>query len=250
MFEWLKKLAQAAQPDEPEPTSPEDAVAIWCQMASAAATEDVWDALDANYDAVKAEVRELVEEDRVGTYPRHAGILWLSYQLGNRGESLDDFLAGELEDSIVWALQFQTNHVLTGGALGALDGLEAGVRESMALSVFDRMGHDNTRRYWLLMKVRTDAFVERVAHELAEHYDPADRRRVVGGFRQFTEDDLDVLERHYDPNLPGADLFIEAFGATRSAEAMPFVAGAMGHDDEVVREAARKAMRLIGGDRG
>jgi hypothetical protein len=61
-------------------------------MASAAAIDDVWDALDANYEAVRGEVRELLEQDKVGDYPRQSGLLWVSYQLGNRGESLDPFL--------------------------------------------------------------------------------------------------------------------------------------------------------------
>jgi hypothetical protein len=246
MFEWLKKIANS-QISEPPAVSADDAVAIWCQMASASAIDDVWDALDANYEEVRDEVRELVEDDRVGDYPRFAGILFLSYQLGNRGERLDAFLEGELEDAICWALQFQTNHVLTGGAMGSLDALAPDKREQMARNVFSRMGHENTRRFWLLMKVRTDAFVGDVARELRDHYDPSDRRRVVGGFRQFTADDIPVLAKHYDPESPGADLFIEALGATRSREASELVAAALGHADPLVRETAMRAMRLIGG---
>jgi hypothetical protein len=147
-----------------------------------------------------------------------------------------------------WALQFQTNHVLTGGALGALDGLHETRREELALRVFEQMGKSNTRRFWLLMKVRTDAFVAAVAAALQTEYDTKNRRRVVGGFRQFTAADIPILEKYYDPTSPGADLFIEALGATRSSAAADLIVGALGHRDPAVREAARKAMGLIGGE--
>lgn len=216
-------------------------------MASANAIDDVWDALDSNYEIVRDEVRELIVTEKVGEYPRLAGTIWLAYQLGNREEMLDEFLETNIEEAICWALQFETNHVLTGGALGALDGLPADRREAMALSIFDAMGAQNTRRFWLLMKVRTDAFVARVAEALESDYDPADRRKVVGGFRQFTAEDVPVLRKHYDPNRPGADLFIEALGATKSPQAMDIIAGAKSHSDPSVRETAARAMKLIKG---
>lgn len=246
MIDWLKKLAREAQ-TAPTIGNADDAVAIWCQMTGANAIEDVWDALDAHFEAVRHEVRRMLVEDRVGEVAKRAGVLWLSYQTGNRGEALDTFLEERLEESIVWALKYQTNHVLTGGALGALDGLTPEAREAMALRVFRHFDHQNTRRYWLLMKVRTDTFVGEIARALRD-YDPADRRRVVGGFRQFVEEDIPVLEAHYDPSSPGADLFIEAFGATRSPRAADYVVSALGHDEPRVREAARKALTLLGID--
>lgn len=217
MFKWLRRLLPPSDLDEPT-LSPDEAVQALQTLATDALVENVWEGLDAAPYSVRDTVRELVDSEALGVYPRHTAIIWLGYQEGNNGRLIDPELAARVEESIVWAFGFDTNNVLTGGALGVLDGLPDSDREAMALRIFRTLGPESPRRYWLLMKVRTPAFVKEVAESMRD-YDVQARPKMVGAFRQFGREDFELLREIWDAEAPGADLFAEALGATGHPEA-------------------------------
>lgn len=244
MFDWLKKWLPRPKPSPPSPPTADEALIRLQGLTTDAMIEDVWDAMDLHVDALRSEVKSRMIAGTLGPYPAHAATLWLAYQRGNRGLTADDEVIERLEDSITWALGFEENNVLIGGALGALDGVPAPRREAMALSVFETLGTEAPRRYWLLLKVRTDAMLERVADAL-EGYEPARRAKMAGAFRQFGPGDVDLLLRHYRPDSPGAAMFVEALGATRSPRVRDALEKAADDSRPEVAEAARRGLRQM-----
>ncbi len=212
MLKWLKSFSE--KPPETSRSTPEDALESLIQIASDGVIEDVWDAMDQFPQELLPQVETLIREERLGEYPRHSAILWHAYTLSNRGQEVADFLKPWLEDSIHWALTFEVNNVLIGGALGALDGLTADERERTALSVFARLGASNARRYWLLLKVRTDEMLGVVAKSFEQL--PQDRAKMVGAFRQFESRDLPLLKKHHQPGNPNFECFEIAMEAAQS----------------------------------
>lgn len=249
MLDWLKKLLPAGPPPaaEPPPTA-EEALTRLQTLASDAMIEEVWDGMDLHASELESVVKQRLIEGTLGRYPSHAATIWLAYQRGNREELADDVVVDRLEDSVVWALGFEENNVLIGGALGALDALEPSRREAMALRVFEAMGDDSARRFWLLLKVRTDAMMQVVADAL-EAYRPELRPKMAGVFRQFRPEDVDLLLRYYDPQSAGAAMFVEAFGAVRSEAARDVLEEATADERSEVAEAARRGLRKLAGER-
>ncbi len=203
MFKWFKNLNE--KPEETRFVAAEAALEGLMGVASDGVIEDVWDAMDQVPDELLPQVEALILQDRLGEYPRHCAILWHAYTLSNRGERVAEFLAPLVEDSVHWALTFEVNNVLIGGALGALDGLSDKERERLALAVFERLGKTNARRYWLLLKVRTDAMLNAVAQSFERL--PEDRAKMVGAFRQFGPEDLPLLHKYHQPGKTGFELF-------------------------------------------
>jgi len=203
VFNWFKKPKET--PEEPPFGTAETALEGLIAVVSDGVIEDVWDAMDQVPDELLPQVETLIRQDRLGEYPRHCAILWHAYTLSNRGEHVAEFLKPSLEDSVYWALTFEINNVLIGGALGALDGLSDDERERLALAVFERLGASNARKYWLLLKVRTDAMLKTVAQSFDRL--PEDRAKMVGAFRQFRAEDLPLLKKYHQPGKPGFELF-------------------------------------------
>lgn len=247
MLDWLKKLAAAAQPpdDDTPPKTPDEALTALQGIISDAVIEEVWDALDLHAAVLEGQVRTMVVSEQLGEYPRHAATIWLGYQLGKSDRRIDDALRALLTDSIVWAFGFEENHVLLGGALGALDGLSGAEREAIALDAFERLGADSLRRYWFVLKVRTDAMIAAVSEAL-QAYEPEMRPKMGGAFRQFTAADVATLREHYDPASPGAEMFVEAFAATRSEEVRDVLEAATEDERPGVREVAERGLRQLG----
>jgi hypothetical protein len=203
VFNWLKTPKE--MPEKTTLAAAEAALEGLVGVASDGVIEDVWDAMDQVPDELLPQVEALIRQDRLGEYPRHCAILWHAYTLSNREQGVAEFLKPSLEDSVHWALTFEVNNVLIGGALGTLDGLSDDERERMALAVFDRLGEANARKYWLLLKVRTDAMLIAVAQSFDRL--PADRAKMVGAFRQFRAEDLPLLKKHHQPGKSGFELF-------------------------------------------
>lgn len=203
MFNWFKTPKET--PEETPFVDAEAALEGLVRIASDAVIEDVWDAMDQVPDELLPQVENLIRQDRLGEYPRHCAILWHAYTLSNRGQSVAEFLKPSLEDSVHWALTFEVNNVLIGGALGALDGLSDDERERVALAVFERLGDTNARKYWLLLKVRTDAMLRAVAQSFDRL--PEDRSKMVGAFRQFRAEDLPLLKKYHQPGKSGFEFF-------------------------------------------
>lgn len=265
MFEFLRRLRKGSE--APPPIDPQDALRRLAQITSDAVIEDVWDAMDQCADAIEGEVRERMLQKQLGEYPLHAATLWLGYQRGNVGAEADEALRGRLVDSIVWAFRFEENNVLLGGALGALDAIAAPERETVALHVFDELGPESARRYWLLLKVRTDEFVRHAfealdafARTLPEPPEPADpespdfvdflerlgpRRRMAGAFRQFTADDVDVLLRHFNLENAGAEFLVSGLASTRSPRVVEQLERAAQDPRPAVRRAAEAALEQL-----
>lgn len=212
MFKWFKNVNE--KPEETRFVAAEAALEGLVSVVSDGVIEDVWDAMDQVPDELFAQVETLILENRLGEYPRHCAILWYAYTVSNRGETVVEFLKPLLEDSVHWALTFEVNNVLIGGALGALDGLSDDERERLALAVFERLGETNARRYWLLLKVRSDKMLGAVARSLDRL--PPDRSKMVGAFRQFGPEDLPLLTKYHQPGKPGFDLFDVAIAHARS----------------------------------
>lgn len=212
MLKWIKSLNE--KPLETSLSTAHDTLESLVRIANDGVIEDVWDAMDQLPDVLLPQVKRLICEDRLGEYPRHSAILWHAYTLSNRGQQVADFLKPWLEDSIHWALTFEVNNVLIGGALGALDGLEVDERERIALAVFARLGRSNARRYWLLLKVRTDKMLGAVAESFEQL--PEDRAKMVGAFRQFEINDLPLLEKYHQPGNPNFECFEIAMDSARS----------------------------------
>jgi hypothetical protein len=243
MLDWIKRLLPAPEPAAPPPT-PAEALARLQTMTTDVVVEDVWDGLDLHAVELEPEVRQLLVDGTLGPYPAHAATIWLAYRRGNVGRVAEPEILDRLEDSVTWALQFEENNVLIGGALGALDSVPEERREALALAVFEAMGEGSARRYWLLLKVRTDAMLDAVSDAL-ERYDPRRRAKMAGAFRQFQPEDVALLLRHYDADSPGAAMFLEALGATGSRQALDVVRMAV--DDprpEVARAALRARQRI------
>lgn len=224
VIKWLKSFGEKP-PDIKKPTS-EEALTGLMQIASDGVIEDVWDAMDQLPEQLLSQIEQLIQEDRLGEYPRHSAILWHAYTLSNRGQGIATFLQPILEDSIHWAFTFEVNNVLIGGALGALDGLAEKDRERMALSVFHRLGDTNARKYWLLLKVRTDAMLDAVAKSFERL--PEDRSKMVGAFRQFDPNDLPLLKKYHQPDNPNFEFFeiaIHVAEAKKMDKPTPIIAG-------------------------
>lgn len=241
MLDWFRKLVTRAVQvpvDESAPVTPDGAVAALQKMNSDAQIDDVWLGLDENADAVRAELEELVDAGSLGPYPMYAAVLWLGYRDANAGEPLDERVRSRHREACLWAFGFEENHVLLGGALGTLDGLDEAEREQFAIELFDELGADSLRRYWLLLKVRTDALLARVAVAL-EGFEHADRPRMAGAFRQMRAEDEPVLLKHANLDSNGAEMWVVALGACGTAEALALVESAVEHEDEHVAKAAR-----------
>jgi hypothetical protein len=247
MLEWLKKLLPSPPREEsaPPPTA-DEAFARLQTMASDAVVEDVWDGMDLHGDELEPRVRAHLLDGTLGPYPAHAATIWLAYRRGNAGRTADEEVLERLRESITWALQFEENNVLIGGALGALDAVPSPRREEMALTVFEELGDDSARRYWLLLKVRSDAMMKAVTRALRA-YRPALRPKMAGAFRQFGPEDVDVLLRHYEPDSAGAAMFVEALGATRSPKVLDALREAADDTRPEVAEAAERGLRQMEG---
>ncbi len=204
MLNWIKKRV-----GPPSPPHVADVLGALERLRSADQIEDVWDQMDRVQADVRDAVVKRVQEKSLPEAAYFSSVIWLAYLDGNRNRPLADFLAPLLEDAVVWALGFDENQVLIGGALGALDALDADAREAFALRVFERLGTDSVRRYWLLLKVRTEPFVRAVAGSMREFTD-AERVKMAGAFRQFTPADRELLESVYTPEMKGAAFFEDA----------------------------------------
>lgn len=244
MLKWFKKLMTRAVQvpvEEREPVSAEEAIVALQQMTSDAEIDDVWLGLDENAEEVRAELEEMVEVGTLGRYPLHAAVIWLGYQRGNQGELAEDSVRERLHEACVWAFGFEENHILLGGALGALDALDADERESFALELFDDLGDESMRRYWLLLKVRSETFLARVAQGL-ESYDHAQRPRMAGAFRQFDDVDVERLLEFADLTSPGAEMWVVALGSVDDERTTAMLEKALEHDDPHVIKAAQAAL--------
>lgn len=204
MLNWLKKRVGVSSPPDID-----GVLGMLERLNSADKVEDVWDQMDRVQGDIRDSVAKRVQEKTLPDAAHLSSILWLAYLDGNRTLPLTDFLEPLLEDAVVWALGFDENQVLIGGALGALDALDPPSREALALRVFERLGTDSVRRYWLLMKVRSEPFVRTVAESMRDFTD-AERAKMVGAFRQFTREDRPLLESIYVADMKGASFFEEA----------------------------------------
>jgi hypothetical protein len=253
MLGWLKRRFVSDAPSV-EPVDPDVAVARLRQLTSDVHFEEVWDALDTCGDAVEAQVREAISNGELGPYPMHAARLWLAYRLGVRERLLETTLVAGLEESITWALAFDENTVLLGIAVGALDSLGVSQREGVALRAFTSAGVECPRRYWLLLKVRTEAMLQAVFESLADFrpadtpdadpddegfiYTPTAANRMAGAFRQFSREDFVLLRPHFDLASPGAQFVVDAIGSTGHPDALPLLQEATSHERSAVRAAA------------
>lgn len=244
MLDWIRKFLP--RPETAKPPTPDQALTRLQMLISDAAIEDVWEGLDWHGEQLEPRVRELVDHESMGEYPMHAAILWLCYRQGLRDEVVAARRVAQLRKSIEWALRFEENQVLIGGALGALEAISPEEQTGVALDVFSALGKESARRYWLLLKVRSDAFVAEVARAL-EEYAPAQRPRMAGAFRQMSPDDVDVILKHHDLQSRGAAMFVEALAATGAEEALPALREALADVRPDVRDAARRGIIAAGG---
>ena len=221
----------------------DEAVASLRRIGSDAVVEDVWDALDFYRDEVQPRVEAMLDEP-LGEYPRHCTVLWLAYTAGNQGRIASDAVLTRVRESIVWAMRFEENQVLIGGALGALESVPEPRRNELALDVFEALGSESSRRYWLMMKVKTDALMTAVIEAL-EDFDESQRAKMAGAFRQFGPADAELLLRHFRPDSPAADLLVEALGATRSQEVRPALEEVADDPRDAVRGAAARALATL-----
>lgn len=257
MLDWLKR--RLASSPEVALVDPDEAMAMLRQVVSDAAFEEVWEAMDHHPDDVEREVRAALAAGELGEYPRHAALIWLGSTLGNSRRTIEAEFVDKLVTSIGWALGFDENVVLLGGALSALDALGSR-REEAALRLFAEAGVAKPRRYWLLLKVRTDAMMERVVDALSEFevapaegdpsdedfvYSPTAANRMAGAFRQFQSADFDLVARYFDLENAGAVFLVEALGATGQREALPMLRRAAADERADVRRTAERWIRLI-----
>ncbi len=244
MLEWFKKwMTRAVQVplEEREPVTADEALVQLRQMTSDAEIDDVWTGLDENANEVRAEVEDDVDDGTLGEYPMHAAVIWLGYRDGNDEVALSERVRQRLEDACLWAFQFEENHILLGGALGALDGLSQEEREDFALQLFEKLGPESVRRFWLLLKVRSRRFLKSVSAAL-QSFEHHQRPRMAGAFRQFTDDEVELLLEFADLESPGAEMWVVALGACNSPRATERLEKALDHDDSDVVRAARRAL--------
>lgn len=210
MMKWIKKLSR-----QNEPRSLDGLQKRILELSDDEELEELWDLMDQSTDVALPIVQDIINDSNAETLPRLSSLIWLAYTLANNGQRPADDLVKELPHAITWALRFEANNVLIGGALGTLDSLLPEEKETIALSVFDALGSASARRYWLLLKVRTDAMLAAVTASMRA-FEPDERAKLVGAFRQFHENDIPLLQRHYVPGMPGSDLFEEALKAAKS----------------------------------
>lgn len=262
MLRFLRRLRRSRT--APSAPPPEEVLACLSSMTSDAVIEDVWEGMDRCAADIFDEVRERVRARSLGAYPLQAATIWLAYHCADSRIEVEPWLSDRLEEAVTWGLQFEQNNVLVGGALHALDAVGPSEREAIAIAVFDALGHDSSRRYWLLLKVRSDAFVARVVDALDDFgrrhppLEPTDdpesaahlerlkahepRRRMAGAFRHFGEDDADVLLRHFSLENAGADLLVEALASTGAQRVVGVLEDAANDSRPAVRRAAESAL--------
>lgn len=209
MLKWFQKFVGE------NTSTPNNLVARLAALEDDEELEEIWDGMDANPEAVAQGVRALFDAPDVPDHVRYSAAIWLGYTRANRGEPLPEGVGDVLEDASVWALTCEANNVLIGGALGCFDALTPADREALALRVFERLGDGSARKYWLLLKVRTDAMMEAVVASFRE-FSADERAKLAGAFRQFHADDLPLIERHYRPGSLGSEFLEMARAAARS----------------------------------
>lgn len=258
MLEWLRQ--RFAGKPEVDPVDPEEALGSLRIVTSDATFEVVWEAMDGCAPQIEEEVSAAIRTKQFGEYPLHAATIWLGYTMGAGGRRLPEDLEDQLVASIAWAMGFDENTVLLGGALGALDSLDPAAREAAALRIFEIAGPGHARRYWLLLKVRSDAMMTVVVEALtawrseSDGADPADEEyvysptaanRMAGAFRQFRAEDFDLVARHFDLDNAGAQFLVEALGATQSPAALELLERAAEDPRPTVSETAQRWLRQI-----
>lgn len=260
MLDWLKRrlMPPAAPPRDPVPA--DEALRQLRQVVSDAAFEDVWEAMDFEPTVVEQLVRTDLEDGVLGEYPKHAAMIWLGQTLAGSGRTIDREFGSALEASIAWALGFDENTVLLGAALGALDSIDASQREDVAVRLFTEAGPTKPRRYWLLLKVRTDAMMDAVCTALGDFvpaatdgdphdedfvYTPTAANHMAGAFRQFTTDDYELARRYFDLGSPGAQFLVEALGSTQHPDATGLLREALEDERDAVSSAAARWLRLL-----
>lgn len=207
MLKWFKNLTQNSQPLSP--TSLESRIR---NLSDDEELEELWDLMDQAPQLALPVAQKIIADKGIAPLPRYSSLIWLAYTQANGGHRPDPHLVDELQDAITWALKFEANNVLIGGALATLDPLDPEEKEHIALNVFAALSEQSARRYWLLLKVRTDAMLAAVTASMRP-FEPDERAKLVGAFRQFQHKDIPLLQRHYVPGMPGSDLFEEALKA-------------------------------------
>ncbi len=255
MLDWLKQKFRGPLT---EPVEPDLALQQLRMVASDAVFEEVWESMDGCAASIEEDVTVAIRTGQLGEYPMHAATIWLAYTLGASGRTLPEDLCARLEGSIAWAMGFDENTVLLGGALGALDAIEPPQREATAVRIFEDAGVAKPRRYWLLLKVRGDALMTTVVDALRSFtppeapdseneeyvYTPTDANRMAGAFRQFGPADFELVCRHFDLASPGAQFLVEALGST-GPPALELLREAAADERPAVRDAAERWLRVL-----
>ncbi len=240
MFDWLKKLVVPIEETKPI-LPPEQALEELRALVTDVVLEEVYEALDLAAETVRPEIESWVRDGNLGEYPMHASVVWLAYQDGNRGEQLAPDLRDHLDAAIHWAFQFEINNVLLGAALGALDSLSEKDRNDSAIRYFEALADVTVRRYWLMLKVRTPELLKLVGESLAD-YDPEQRKKMAGAFRQFSPEDADLVFEYLDVDGPGAEMFVEALPVLNDPRSEPKLRTLADSEHANVREAARRVL--------
>lgn len=187
MFDWPKKVNKRS------PTAAA-ALSALTHLNSADEVEEVWDQMDQVTDEIWDDVVSAIQDGMLTSEQSKCALIWCGYTQSNRGQPLGVPVREALVALSVWALSHEANNVLIGGALACLDALQGDEREAVAIEIFREAGPHSARKYWLLLKVRTEAMLREVANSF-DSVDLLDQAKINGAFRQFKSEDLAVLRR-------------------------------------------------------